>query len=139
MNFPITRLRRLRSTPNMRKLVRENYLHIDDLIWPVFVTHGQSIKKPVNAMPGVYNFSIDVLLQELKEITNLGIPGIILFGIPETKDASASESYAENGIIQKAIKAVKDAYPDLLVITDVCLCEYTDHGHCGIVQDGKVL
>lgn len=139
MTFPVTRLRRLRSTPALRRLVRENHLHVDDLIWPVFVTHGQGIKKPVNAMPGVYNFSIDVLLGELKEVTRLGIPGVILFGIPETKDAAASEGYSPNGIIQNAVKAIKDAYPDLLVITDVCLCEYTDHGHCGIVKDGKIL
>lgn len=139
MNYPVTRLRRLRSTPNMRRLVREAYLHTDDLIWPVFVTHGRGVKKPVHAMPGVYNFSIDILLQELKAAIKLGIPGIILFGIPKAKDAFGTEAYAGDGIIQRAIQAVKNAYPDLLVITDVCLCEYTDHGHCGLVQEGKVL
>lgn len=139
MAFPITRMRRLRSTPTLRRLVRENHLHVDDLIWPVFVTHGRGIKKAVNAMPGVYNYSIDVLLEELKPVTQLGIPGIILFGIPATKDAVGSEGYAEDGIIQRAVRTVKDAYPELLVMTDVCLCEYTDHGHCGVIKDGKIL
>lgn len=139
MTFPTARLRRLRSTATLRRLVRENYLTVNDLILPVFVTHGRQIKKAVSAMPGVYNYSIDVLIEELKQVIELGIPGIILFGIPEKKDAVGSEGYAEDGIIQKAVKAIKNTYPDLLVITDVCLCEYTDHGHCGLVKDGKVL
>jgi len=137
--FPVTRLRRLRSSDTLRRMVRENHLRIDDLIWPVFVTHGKGVKKAVSAMPGVYNYSVDVLLDELKEVIALGIPGIILFGIPAHKDAVGSEGYADDGIIQKAVRAVKDAYPDLLVVTDVCLCEYTDHGHCGIVKEGKVI
>ncbi|MTI82563.1 MAG: porphobilinogen synthase [Firmicutes bacterium] len=139
MAFPITRLRRLRSSDTLRRMVRENHLRIDDLIWPVFVTHGKGVKKAVSAMPGVYNYSVDVLLDELKEVIALGIPGIILFGIPANKDAVGSEGYADDGIIQKAVRAVKDAYPELLVVTDVCLCEYTDHGHCGIVKEGKVI
>ncbi len=139
MAFPVTRLRRLRSSDTLRRMVRENHLRIDDLIWPVFVTHGKGVKKAVSAMPGVYNYSVDVLLDELKEVIALGIPGIILFGIPAHKDAVGSEGYADDGIIQKAVRAVKDAYPDLLVVTDVCLCEYTDHGHCGIVKEGKVI
>lgn len=139
MSFPINRMRRLRTSEAMRRLVRETRLSVDDLIYPVFVTHDRGIKRAVNAMPGVYNYSIDVLIEELGPVSELGIPGIILFGIPQKKDAIGSEGYAEDGIIQQAIKEIKKVYPDLLVITDVCLCEYTDHGHCGLVKDGKIL
>ena len=139
MSFPITRLRRLRASASLRSLVRENCLQTGDLIYPLFVTYGQGIKKPVGAMPGVYNLSIDELLKEVEEVIGLGIPGIILFGIPENKDASGSEAYADEGIVQQAVLAVKQRYPDFMVVTDVCLCEYTDHGHCGVIQNGQVL
>jgi len=139
MSFPITRLRRLRASESLRSLVRENCLQIGDLIYPLFVTYGQGIKKPVGAMPGVYNFSIDMLLEEVKEVIELGIPGIILFGIPEYKDALGSGAYADEGIVQQAVLAVKQNYPDFMVVTDVCLCEFTDHGHCGIIQNDQVL
>ncbi|WP_082788982.1 porphobilinogen synthase [Desulfolucanica intricata] len=139
MIFPIIRPRRLRTTETLRSMVRENHLHIEDLIYPLFVAHGQGVRKAVEAMPGVYNLSIDNLLPEIEELIKLGIPGIILFGIPEQKDEKGSEAYAEEGIIQKAIRAVKKEYPDFLVITDVCLCEYTDHGHCGVIHEGQVL
>ncbi|MCF8010010.1 MAG: porphobilinogen synthase [Clostridiales bacterium] len=135
----MTRMRRLRKSSVLRNLLRENKLQVEDLIFPVFVTTGSEIKKPVKSMPGIYNYSLDVLLKELKTVQNLGIHGIILFGIPENKDAYASEAYAENGIIQKAAAAIKENYPGLLVITDVCLCEYTDHGHCGLIKDKNIL
>jgi porphobilinogen synthase len=139
MYYPVVRPRRLRSGENMRRLVRENYLRVDDLIYPLFVMEGENTKKPVESMPGVYNLTIDQLLAEVELVQSLGIPGILLFGIPEYKDCTGSGAYAENGIIQKAVRAIKDKYPDLLVITDVCLCEYTDHGHCGLIRDGEVL
>lgn len=139
MPFPITRHRRLRTGENIRRLVREHHLRVDDLIYPVFVTHGSGVEKPVPSMPGVYNYSIDVLLKKLETVVRLKIPGIILFGIPAQKDAYGSEAYAEDGIIQRAVRAIKKNFPELLVITDVCLCEYTDHGHCGVVKDGRVL
>lgn len=139
MYFPVARPRRLRSSVTMRRLVRENYLRVDDLIYPIFVTCGRDVQEPIESMPGIYRLSIDRLLAEAAQVQSLGIPGILLFGIPESKDAIGSGAYADDGIIQQAVKAVKDKYPDLLVITDVCLCEYTNHGHCGIVQEGKVL
>lgn len=139
MYYPVVRPRRLRSSENMRRLVRENCLRVDDLVYPLFVMEGSRTKKAVNSMPGVYNLTIDHLLEEVEIVQSLGIPGILLFGIPEYKDGVGSGAYAENGIIQKAVRAIKDKYPDLLVITDVCLCEYTDHGHCGLVKDGEVL
>ena len=139
MYYPVVRPRRLRSSENVRRLVRENYLRVDDLVYPLFVMEGTRTKKPVASMPGVCNLTIDYLLEEVNIVKSLGIPGILLFGIPEYKDGVGSGAYAENGIIQKAVRAIKDKYPDLLVITDVCLCEYTDHGHCGLVKDGEVL
>lgn len=139
MYYPVVRLRRLRSSENMRRLVRENYLRVDDLVYPLFVMEGTGTKKAVASMPGVCNLTIDHLLEEVNIVQSLGIAGILLFGIPEYKDGVGSGAYAENGIIQKAVRAIKDQYPDLLVITDVCLCEYTDHGHCGLIKDGEVL
>ncbi len=139
MRYPHVRPRRLRSSANMRRLVRENHLHLEDLIYPFFVTEGSDVTKPVASMPGVFNLSIDRLLDEIKVVHELGIPGVILFGIPGSKDAAGTQAYDENGIVQRAVRSVKDKFPDLLVITDVCLCEYTDHGHCGIVRDGEVL
>ncbi|HHW42337.1 MAG TPA: porphobilinogen synthase [Desulfotomaculum sp.] len=139
MPFPIVRPRRLRANETIRRLVRETSLSVDDLIYPVFVTHGRGVKKAVEAMPGVYNFSVDTLLEELAAVDELGIPGIILFGIPRQKDERASEAYDDQGIVQQAIRAVKEKFPAMLVITDVCLCEYTSHGHCGIVENGCIL
>ncbi len=139
MFYPTTRLRRLRGNKAVRAMVRETHLRVEDLIYPVFVTHGKGIKQEVKSMPGVYNFSIDNLIRELEDVVKMGIPAIILFGIPLSKDGKAAEAYDPKGIIQLAVRAVKDEYPDLIVITDVCLCEYTDHGHCGLVEDGKIL
>ena len=134
--FPIYRPRRLRANENLRRLVRETSLSVDDLIYPMFVVHGEDTAIEISSMPGCYQYSVDRLVTAAKELVSLGIPGTILFGIPETKDPLGSEAYAEDGIIQKAVRAIKNAVPDLLVITDVCLCEYTDHGHCGIVVEG---
>ena len=136
--FPIYRPRRLRASENLRRLVRETSLSVDDLIYPMFVVHGQDTAIEISSMPGCYQYSVDRLVKAAKELASLGIPGTILFGIPETKDALGSEAYAEDGIIQQAVRAIKDEVPDLLVITDVCLCEYTDHGHCGIIEGGEV-
>lgn len=136
--FPIYRPRRLRSNENLRRLVRETHLSVDDLIYPMFVVHGQDTANEITSMPGCYQYSVDRLVEAAKELVSLGIPGTILFGIPENKDSHGSEAYADDGIIQQAVRAIKDTVPDLLVITDVCLCEYTDHGHCGIVEDGEV-
>jgi len=139
MYYPVARPRRLRSSATMRRLVRENHLRVDDLIYPMFVTGGRDVQEPIDSMPGVYRLSIDRLLAEADKVQALGIPGILLFGIPDSKDALGTGAYAADGIIQQAVQAVKDKFPKLLVITDVCLCEYTDHGHCGIVQEDKVL
>ncbi len=139
MPFPIQRPRRLRMNENIRRMVRETILSVDDLVYPIFVTHGTNVARPVEAMPGIYNYSIDRLLKELEEVVELKIPAILPFGIPFVKDEIGSEAYAEEGIIQRAVRAIKKAYPELLVITDVCLCEYTNHGHCGIIKEGYVL
>jgi len=119
-------------------MVRETVLSVDDLVYPVFVTHGKGVARPVESMPGIYNYSIDMLLKHLEKAARLKIPGILSFGIPATKDEVGSEAYAEDGIIQQAVRAIKEAFPDFLVITDICLCEYTSHGHCGLIQDGRV-
>jgi len=131
-------MRRLRRTDALRRLVRENTVLLDDLIYPLFVTHGLDVKLQVSSMPGVYHFSIDTLCREAEEVRTLGIPAILLFGIPAVKDEFGSEAYAPDGIIQRAVKALKSAVPELVVITDVCLCEYTSHGHCGVLRDGEV-
>ncbi len=136
--FPIYRPRRLRGNENLRRLVRETALSIDDLIYPMFVVHGHNTATEISAMPGCYQYSVDTLVRAAKELAALGIPGTILFGIPESKDPLGSEAYANDGIIQQAVRAIKDAVPDLLVMTDVCLCEYTDHGHCGVIEAGDV-
>ena len=137
--FPSVRMRRLRQTPALRSLVRETRLAPTDFIQPFFVTGGSGLRVPIGSMPGVAQLSIDELLQDARETASLGIPAIILFGIPDEKDEVGSGAYARDGIVQRAVRAVKDALPDLLIITDVCLCEYTSHGHCGIVEDGVVL
>lgn len=137
--FPIYRPRRLRANENIRRLVRETHLSVDDLIYPMFVVHGENTAIEISSMPGCYQYSVDKLVGAAKELASLGIPATILFGIPESKDSHGSEAYAEDGIIQQAVRAIKDVVPDLLVITDVCLCEYTDHGHCGVIENGEVL
>ena len=139
MAFPATRLRRMRATEAHRRMVRETALTVNDLIYPLFVVPGRNIRREISSMPGSFQLSVDQVITEAKEVSSLGIPAVILFGIPEHKDEMGSEAYSSGGIIQQAIKAVKDSVPGLLVITDVCLCEYTDHGHCGVVQGGKVL
>ena len=138
MAFPVTRPRRLRRTGLLRDLVRETALSPRDFIYPLFVCPGRDRAQPVTSMPGVAQLSVDRAAGEAETVWHLGIPGVILFGIPETKDAVGSEAYAEHGVVQEAVRAIKDRVPDLLVITDVCLCEYTDHGHCGIIEDGEV-
>lgn len=139
MSFPQSRPRRLRQTPLFRKMVRETILSVDDFIYPLFVTHGKSVRNEISSMPGVFQLSVDYLVREAEEVYRLGIPGVILFGIPAKKDAVGTEAYDKDGIIQRAIKALKDRVPELMVMTDVCLCGYTDHGHCGVVKDGEVL
>ncbi|HBO84912.1 MAG: delta-aminolevulinic acid dehydratase [Deltaproteobacteria bacterium GWC2_42_11] len=136
--FPKYRPRRLRRNQTIRRMIRETTLSINDLILPIFVTFGRNVKKPIGSMPGHYQISIDNLAKEVKEVKDLGIPAVILFGIPEHKDKVGSEAYNPKGIIQQAIKAIKDKTPELVVITDVCMCEYTSHGHCGIIKNNDV-
>ena len=139
MNFPNLRPRRLRQSAALRALVRETELSVSHLVQPYFVRPGRNIRKPIKSMPGQFQFSIDQLVREAEQAYWLGVPAVILFGLPERKDAKASGAYAANGIVPQAVRALKKAVPELLVITDVCLCEYTSHGHCGVVRDGKVL
>jgi porphobilinogen synthase len=139
MSFPQSRPRRLRQSPLMRNMLQETRLSATDFIYPLFVTHGKGIRKEIVSMPNTYQLSIDTLVKEAQEVRRLGISAVILFGIPKKKDEQGSEAYASTGIIQQAVKAVKDRVPELVVITDVCLCEYTSHGHCGVVKEGRVL
>ena len=139
MSYPTHRPRRLRRTAALRRLVAETRPSIDGLVLPLFVAPGKNRAQPIAAMPGVAQLSIDRVVEECKEVRDLGIPAVILFGIPETKDAVGSSAYAEDGIVPRAVAAIKRAVPDLLAVTDVCLCEYTDHGHCGIVENGEVV
>ena len=138
MRFPIYRARRLRRNANFRRLVRETKLSVDDLIMPLFIVPGTRVTNPIASMPGIAQLSIDRAVEECKAIRDLGIPGVILFGIPEHKDAIGSDAYNDHGIIQRALAALKEQVPGLLLITDVCFCEYTDHGHCGIVKGQDV-
>jgi len=138
MYYPVFRPRRLRETETIRRMVRETRLTADDFIMPFFVVHGRQVRREISSMPGNFQLSVDELVKEVKEAAALGIPGVILFGLPATKDAMASEAYAKDGIVQQAIRAIKDSVSDLAVITDVCLCEYTSHGHCGVVEEGRV-
>lgn len=135
----IRRPRRLRANEAIRKMVRENRVHVDDLIYPMFVMPGEMQRVEVPSMPGVYQYSLDEFVATLAEVTALGIPAILLFGIPEGKDAAGSGAYHDHGIVQEAVRLAKKHYPGLYVITDVCLCEYTDHGHCGLIEEGNVL
>ena len=133
--YPKTRLRRLRMTPNLRTMVRETSLEPSDFIAPLFVVHGSGIRDEIKTMPGQYRLSVDELVKECQELYRLGVLSVMLFGIPAHKDATGSEAYSDEGIVQQAIRALKTAIPDLIVIADICMCEYTDHGHCGILHD----
>jgi porphobilinogen synthase len=134
MAFPQTRLHRLRAHPQLRRLVQETTLSVDNLIYPLFITHGADIKNPISSMPGLYQWSVDRLHEELNDIKTLKIPAVLLFGIPPHKDASGSYAYDDNGVVQQALRLIKQTCPELLVIIDICCCEYTDHGHCGIME-----
>lgn len=138
MAHHVFRPRRLREKALLRKLVRETRLGVDDLMYPAFAVHGRGVREAIGSMPGQARLSIDELVRDAKEVASLGIPGILLFGLPHDKDPRGSEAYADDGIVQQAVRAVKDTVPDLLVATDVCLCQYTSHGHCGVVEDGAV-
>ncbi len=138
MYFPVYRPRRFRRTENLRRMVRETRLSVDHLVYPLFVMPGKGVKNPVQSMPGVFQFSVDQLIEEVRSVVELNIPGIILFGLPEKKDELGSEAYADNGPVQQAVQKIKQTWPELTVITDVCLCEYTSHGHCGIIEGNEV-
>ena len=138
MSFPTHRLRRLRMKQNVRRMVRETVLSVNDFVYPMFVVHGKGVREEIESMPGIRRFSPDTLVEEVWSVSELKIPAIILFGIPEHKDEVGSEAYAEDGVIQGAIRAIKEAKIDIIVITDVCLCEYTSHGHCGLIEAGDV-
>ena len=133
------RTRRLRQTVAMRDMVRENHVRVDELIYPLFVMEGENLAEPVESMPGIYQYSLDRMNEELDRVKEAGIPAILIFGIPAHKDEVGSGAYDEHGIVQEAIRRIKKDYPDLIVIADVCLCEYTSHGHCGLIRDGIIL
>ena len=135
----IRRTRRTRETATLRRMVRETHFSADNLIYPMFVVEGEGVKQEISSMPGQYQLSVDELVKECAEVVALNIPGVILFGIPDKKDDVASEAYHNHGVVQEAVRALKAAYPELCVITDVCLCEYMDHGHCGIVEGNRIL
>ncbi|MEI6726630.1 MAG: porphobilinogen synthase [Actinomycetes bacterium] len=139
MYYPSYRMRRLRRTPAIRRMLRETTLSIDDLIYPLFVIAGENVNNPISSMPGCSQLSIGNLLTEVREVAGLGIPAILLFGIPAHKDSAATGAYDSEGVVQMAVRAIKDEFPELVVVTDVCLCEYMDHGHCGVIQDGEVV
>ncbi len=138
MYFPDYRPRRLRKNENFRRMLSETALSVSDLIYPLFVVEGKDIKKPINSMPGNFQMSIDYLVKEAEKTRKLGIPAVLLFGIPDKKDEAASGAFARDGVVQRAVRKIKDKVPDILVITDVCLCEYTSHGHCGMIEKGDV-
>jgi porphobilinogen synthase len=137
-NFPITRLRRLRRMPELRNMLRETVLSPSDFIYPLFIVEGENVRREISSMPSQFQLSIDNAVRTCEELIGLGLQSVILFGIPNEKDEVGSGAYAEEGIIQKAIRAIKSSFPQMVVVTDVCLCEYTSHGHCGVVQDGYV-
>src|ERR1035438_5088438 len=137
--FPIARPRRLRTSPALRRLVAETSLNVSQLVLPLFARSGKKLRRPVDAMPGVFQLSPDEILLDAAAAHALGVPAVLLFGIPDNKDAKGSGAYAKNGIVQQTVRLLKKELPSLLVITDVCLCEYMSHGHCGIVHDGKML
>jgi len=138
MQFPEYRPRRLRKNEAFRKLIRETALSVNDFIYPLFVVPGKDVKNPVASMPGVFQQSADLLVKEVQRLESLGIPAILLFGIPEKKDETASGAFAKDGIVQRTVRRIKEKCPDILVVTDVCLCEYTSHGHCGMIEKGDV-
>ena len=138
MSFPIHRLRRLRKTELLRGLVRETRLSVANFVYPMFVRPGSNVRQEVSSMPGVFQQSADKIVEDCREVESLGIPGVILFGLPETKDARGASSLQKDGVVQRAIEAIRKAKLNLIVITDVCLCEYTDHGHCGVIENGEV-
>ena len=139
MKFPQYRPRRLRKDETIRRMIRETHIRPDDLILPLFVRPGKGVKQAISSMPGQFQLSIDMLVKEVKGAKSLGIPAVVLFGIPDKKDEMGSEGYSDDGIVQRAIRALKEKVDGILIITDVCLCEYTSHGHCGMVKDGRVL
>ncbi len=139
MSFPIHRPRRLRLNRTIRKMVRETQLRPEDFIYPMFVTFGRGVKKKISSMPGCFQQSVDKIVKEAQNVYKLGIPAVLLFGIPESKDKRATGAYSEKGVVQKAVTAIKNKVPELVVITDVCLCEYMNHGHCGIMKNGEIL
>ncbi|MCY3544496.1 MAG: porphobilinogen synthase [Chloroflexota bacterium] len=136
--FPQVRMRRMRDTPMLRNLAQESRIAIDDFIYPIFVTHGRGVRNPIDPMPGMYQLSLDNLIAEIEEVVSLGIGAVLLFGLPANKDPEGTEAYEPNGIIQEAIRVIKQTAPNVLVFTDVCVCEFTDHGHCGIIRNGRV-
>jgi porphobilinogen synthase len=138
MYYPVFRPRRLRATETFRRMVRETRLSVDQFVFPLFVAPGRELHREIPSMPGQFQYSIDEVVKEVKEVAALGIPAVLLFGLPDAKDAVGSGAYAGDGIVQQAVRAIKNTVPDLAVITDVCLCEYTSHGHCGVVEEGRV-
>ena len=136
--FPDSRLRRLRGSEPLRALARETRLSPKEFIYPMFVRHGSGVREPIEPMPGCYQVSLDVLVEEVGEVAELGIPGVLLFGLPAEKDPLGREGYDPEGIVQEAVRAIKQSHPQMLVITDVCMCEYTDHGHCGVISGGRI-
>ncbi len=137
-NFPDVRLRRLREREPVRNMARETRLSVKEFVYPVFVTHGRGVRAPIEPMPGCYHLSLDTLTEEVSEAGELGVPAVLLFGLPAEKDPLGAEGYDPEGIVQEAIRAIKKTTPDMMVITDVCMCEYTDHGHCGVIDNGRV-
>ena len=138
VSFPDMRLRRLRGQESIRNMARETRLSVKEFVYPMFVTHGQEVREPIEPMPGCYHFSLDRLTEEVAEVADLGVPAVLLFGLPAEKDALGTEGYDPEGIVQEAIRAIKKNTPEMMVITDVCMCEYTDHGHCGVIENGQV-
>ena len=138
MYFPAYRPRRLRKNGNFRRMIRETKLSVDNFVYPLFATFGKDVKKPISSMPGNFQMSVDHLVIEVQKAKDLGIPAVLLFGIPEKKDEVASGAFMKDGIVQQAVRRIKDKVPDVIVITDVCLCEYTSHGHCGMIEKGEV-
>ncbi len=137
--FPQVRLRRLRSTATLRSAVRESHIRLEKLIYPLFVVEGKQVQRPIKSMPGIYQQSVDVMLKEVDEVASAGLKSLILFGIPEDKDSEATGAWSTDGIVQQATRAIKQRFPELIVVADTCLCEYMSHGHCGIVSDGQIL
>jgi porphobilinogen synthase len=138
MYFPAYRPRRLRKNESFRRMIRETRLSVDNFVYPLFVTFGKDVKKPISSMPGNFQMSVDHLVKEVQKAKELGIPAVLLFGIPEKKDEVASGAFMKDGVVQQAVRRIKDKVPDVIVITDVCLCEYTSHGHCGMIEKGEV-